>query len=224
MERIVSASPVQQVTSVVIDPQSAELGKVSSQVDLHWHGFKVNMEYYSIMTNRLMEENVQRLYMSEGEKAHLAMSLLNHLEPKILGHSGFLPISDQTLKGLAGETRFNLELVEELLEMLVQYNFFDVEFAKQDILTSMTLQKTVLRYGHKMPTAGVRIPLELLLVPSHERTKYCVGIDSQNHQLVRAYSKKKYGEISAPFGDADDMQTTIENLASRFSTSHYTKK
>lgn len=223
MERMVSASSGQQVTSVVIEPKSAESRKIGSQIDLHWHGFTVNMEYYSIMTNRVMEEHVQRLYMSEGTSGHLAMSLLSHLERKILSHSGFLPISHKTLKVLAGETGFKLEIVEELLEMLVRYNFFDTEFAHQDILTSMSLQRAALRYGHKVPIAGVRIPLELLLLPGHERHNFCVGIDSQHHHLVRAYSKKKYNEICVPYQDSESMQLVIDELAPRFNMQCYAK-
>lgn len=223
MKRIVSASPVQQVTSTVIEPQAEHLGTVDHQIDLDWPGFMVNMEYYSVMSNRVMEEHVQRMYMNEGHEGHLAMSLLNHLERKILRHSGFLPISDKTMKVLAGETHFDVKLVETLLEILVRYNFFDIDLAKQDILTSMSLQTSALRYGHNVPTVGVRIPLSLLLAPGHERTKYCVSFDTKDPQLVRAYSKKKYGEICTSYEDSESMQLVIDGLAPRFMPPHYAK-
>lgn len=218
MERMMTTSTGQQVASYVMDASVRNQQPICGQMDLNWSGFRVNMEYYSVTTNRVLNENVQRMYRNEGKEAHAAMSLLAHLEPKILSHSGFLPFSSKTIKVLAGETGMDVPVVEKLIDLLVTYQFFDLEFVKQDILTSVGLQRTSLRYGFKVPKARVRIPLALLLLPFGERTDYCVAVDTQNHRLVRPYTKKKYAEIYAQYEDEETMQLAIDDLAPRLCT------
>lgn len=222
-------SPSQKVTSVVIDPgeslgamqvaafmpQKDELMTTMAVRNKQWDGFAVELEFYYCPFNWWTDERVLRIYRELGKLAGQVLACYKHIEPKILNHCGFWPFDHDMLCTVADEMNQELDDVKDYLQLLVDYEFYDLGLAQEYILSSVDLQAAALRLGYKVPAARIRIPVTLLLAPYRERKKWCAAVDNYNHQLIRAYTKRKYNDLCLKYEDEETMQNAIDRLSPR---------
>lgn len=211
-----SASALSKVTSLVIDSDEARnMRAFRNAFAFSWDYFKLDLEFYYVPTNWAVQEKVLRLYREEGQLGHDAVALFRHVEPKILNHSGFLVFDQEQVKQWANELVKPVEDIERCLAVLLENEFFDLRLFQHGFLTSLSLQKSALRLGHKVAKIQVRIPMEIMLVNYRDRIKYCTTFDDRDNRLIRAYPKYKYKEFLEMYSDEETMQRLVDEKAGK---------
>ncbi len=220
-----SASTLSKVTSLVIDSEEAcNMRAFREAFAFNWDYFKLDMEFYYVPIHWGVQEKVLRLYREIGQLGHDAVAVYRHVEPKIMNHSGFMPLDDARIKQWGYELVKPVEHIEKCLTVLVDNEFFDLRLFQQGFLTSVSLQKAVLRLGHKTTKIQVRIPIEIMLVKYLDRMKYCTTFDDRDNRLIRAYSKCRYNKILETFQDEETMHKLIDKKGEKTQNAQLTSR